>query len=135
MPISKSPFGSQRYLLPVLTAGLAVVGIVLLVACANVASLLLAKAAGRRREMAVRLAVGASRWRLVRQLLTESLLVSLIGGAGALLLSLWPAAFLSQVRVPTPLPIVIDTVFDSLVFGFTFLVAVASGIIFGLARR
>ena len=133
MPISKSPFGSQRYLLPVLTAGLAVVGIVLLVACANVASLMLAKAAGRQREMAIRLAVGASRWRLVRQLLTESLLVSLIGGAAALLLSLWPAAFLSQVRVPTPLPIVIDTSFDSLVFGFTFLVALASGIVFGLA--
>ena len=133
VPISKFPFGSQQYLLPVLTAGLAVVGIVLLVACANVASLMLAKAAGRQREMAVRMAVGASRGRLVRQLLTESILLSLIGGAAALLLSLWPAGFLSQVRVPTPVPIVIDTSFDSLVFGFTFLMALASGIVFGLA--
>lgn len=133
LPLWKSPFGSQFYLLPVITAGLAVVGIVLLVACANVASLMLAKAAGRHREMAIRLAVGASRPRLVRQLLTESLMVSLLGGAAALLLSLWPAAFFSQLRIPTPFPIVIDTSFDGLVFGFTFVIAVLSGVIFGLA--
>ncbi len=133
LPLWKSPFGSQNYLLPVLTAGLAVVGIVLLVACANVASLMLAKAAGRHREMAIRLAVGASRWRLVRQLLTESVMVSLLGGAAAVVLSLWPAGFLAQLRMPTPFPIVIDTSFDGLVFGFTFVVAVLSGVIFGLA--
>jgi macrolide transport system ATP-binding/permease protein len=108
------------------------VGLVLVVACANLANLMLARAAGRRREIAVRSALGAERSRLVRQLLTESLLLALLGGAIAVPIAAGLSALITRVQPPLPIDLGLAVGPDWRVLVFTLMVAVATGIVFGL---
>jgi predicted permease len=112
----------------------AVVAAVLLIACANIASLLLAKATARRRELAVRLAIGASRARLVRQLLTESVLLSLVGGIMGLGLA-WAVVQAFQASPPPAgaLPVAIDLAIDRRVLLFSIVLSLITGLVFGVA--
>jgi predicted permease len=108
------------------------VGLVLIIACANVANLLLARARARSREIAIRIAVGAGRVRLVRQLLIESLILALIGGALGLIFAYGGIRFLQRIEVPTDLPIVIGVQLDHRVLLFSLTAAVVSALFFGL---
>jgi putative ABC transport system permease protein len=107
------------------------VGLVLLIACANVANLLLVRAGARQKEMAIRAAMGAGRWRVVRQLLTESLLLAMLSGALALLVSYWSVSLL-RVTLPDNLPRADEIGIDGHVFGFMFLISLLAGVMFSL---
>jgi putative ABC transport system permease protein len=108
------------------------VGCVLLIACANVANLLLARATTRQKEVAIRTALGASRARVMRQLITESLLLSCLGGVLGLLLAMWGTELVLAL-VPKGLPRVESVGFDVSVLGFTTFVSIATGLLFGIA--
>ena len=117
------------------TAGavlLAAVGMILMIACANVANMLLARAANRSREIAVRLSVGASRGRLVRQLMTESLMLATLGGVMSVALAYWAARVLSVAKPPLPIPIEFAYELDTSVMAFAFFVSLATAVLFGL---
>ncbi|HXA63569.1 MAG TPA: ABC transporter permease [Bryobacteraceae bacterium] len=111
---------------------LAAVALVLMIACANVANLLLSRAAGRQAEIAVRTAMGASRGRLIRQLLTESMLLALCGGGAGLLAAVWTIDLMNRVLPPSLLPVQAIPV-DRGVLWFALLLTVITGIVFGLA--
>ena len=109
------------------------VGLVLLVACANVANMLLARASGRQKEIGIRLAIGASRGRLIRQLLTESVVLSLLGAAAGLALAALLIRFVQAIPLPVPVPVALTLQLDARVLLFTTLVAAAAGLLAGLA--
>lgn len=109
-----------------------VVGLVLLIACANLASFLLARAVDRRKEVALRLALGARRERLIRQLLTETLVLAVLGGVVGLILARWILDLGMRVPLPVPFTLHLDLSLDRTVLGFTLLVSLATGVIVGL---
>ncbi len=132
---SRGETGMARDLSTPLLLLMSIVALLLLIACANVANLLLARASARSKEIAVRLAMGASRGRLIRQLMTESLLLSIIGGVVGVLIAVWLSDLLAAYSPPTgasssPL---LDGRLDLRVLGFTVLLSLVTGVIFGLA--
>src|SRR5262245_26201288 len=132
VPIGYGSNGIRKDLAPVLILLMALVLLVLLISCFNVANLLLARAMARRKEVGVRIAVGAGRGRLIRQLLTESLLLSVLSGGAGLIVGYWAANLLLHFIPSTSLPTFIDLSMDYRALVFTLGLSLLTGIIFGL---
>jgi putative ABC transport system permease protein len=124
-------FDSQ--IMPIAQGLMVVVALVLVVACLNVASMLLARASSRHREIGVRLAIGASRARLVRQLVTESLVLSIVGAGVGVLLAWWITGLVASLNLPIALPLAFNLRIDARVLAFTLVATIASGLLAGVA--
>jgi predicted permease len=131
-PLWRSPLGMNLFLSKLLPALMTIAGLVLLLACANVANLMLVRSVGRRREIAIRVSLGAGRWRLVRQLLVESLILALAGGAVALLITSWTAGSLMTFMPVMDVPISLVVRTDRAVLLATLVISVLTGVIFGI---
>lgn len=131
-PRARMESSAIQYMPPIVTVFMTLVGLVLLVACANVANLLLARATSRQKEMAIRTALGAGRGRILRQSLVESTILAVLGAGLGLLFAIWPVNALASMKPATDLPLSFDFVIDYRVFAFTMLLAVGAGIISGL---
>src|SRR5262249_12235791 len=129
VPFREFLFRSAHTALPLL---LGAVGCVLLIACANVANLQLARAAARQKEIAIRLVLGAGRRRIIRQLLTESLLLTLAGSARGLLLALW-LIYVARVMAPASIPRLQEVTINAQALWFTLALSILTGVLFGLA--
>jgi putative ABC transport system permease protein len=129
VPLPEAAVANSR---PILLALMAAVGIVLLIACVNIANLMLSRTNSRSREFALRVAVGASRGRVIRQLFTESLLLGLFGGAAGLLLARWAIPILVRISY-LGLPRIREFRIDAVVLGFSVFVSLLAGLLFGLA--
>jgi predicted permease len=133
LPIWKAHLTAQRGLLGPLTILMAVCGVLLLIVCANVANLLLARATARQREFSVRMAVGAGRGRLVRQLLSENLVLALLGGLVAIPAASWFAQSMNGMIPPSGLPVGLDVEMNASVLAFTFLLCLFACAVSGIA--
>src|SRR6516164_8547300 len=131
-PLWRSPFGINGYLYKVLPMLMGLAGVLLLLACANVASLLLVRSVGRRREIAIRLGMGASRKQIIRQFLIESLLLGLLGGTAAIVITKWTSHSLVAFFPPSTLPLTNDAHIDQGVLFVTIGVSILAAIIFGM---
>ena len=131
-PLWRNPWGLNMFLSTLLPMLMTIAGLVLLLACANVANLMLVRSVSRRREIAIRMSLGASRWRLVRQLLVESLVLALAGGGLALLITFWTAGSLMKFMPDTDFPLSLTITTDRTVMIATLVIALLTGIIFGI---
>jgi len=132
-PLWRNPFGLNYFLATLLPALMCIAGLVLLLACVNVANLMLVRSVGRRREIAIRMALGGSRWRLVRQLLVESLMLALAGGAVALLITFWTEGTLMKfLPVTEDIPLALSITADRTVLLASLVISVLTGLIFGI---
>jgi predicted permease len=131
-PLWRGPFGANQFLSMMLPVLMCIAGLVLLLACANVANLMLVRSVARRREIAIRTSLGASRWRLVRQMLVESLLLALAGGAVALLITFWSAGTFAEFVPAMDFPISLNMQPDRIVLFAALVISILSGVIFGI---
>jgi predicted permease len=131
-PLWRNPFGLNQFFSTLLPMLMSIAGLVLLLACANVANLMLVRSLGRRREIAIRMSLGASRWRLVRQLLVESLALALAGGGVALLITFWTAGTIMKFLPAGDLPLALSIRADRTVLLATLVISVLTGVIFGI---
>ncbi|HKD63332.1 MAG TPA: ABC transporter permease [Candidatus Acidoferrales bacterium] len=131
-PLWRNPMGGNQLFSTLLPMLMTIAGLVLLLACANVANLMLVRSVGRRREIAIRMSLGANRWRLVRQLLVESLILALAGGLIAFLFTFWSAGTFMRFVPKTDFPISLGMRVDHTVLLATLVISVLTGVIFGI---
>jgi predicted permease len=131
-PLWRGPNGANVYFHVLLPMLMGMAGVVLLLACANVANLLLVRSVARRREIAIRMSIGAGRWQVVRQLLVESLLLALAGGGGAMLITSWSSGTFADFIPATSFPISLDMRPDGGVLLAALVISVITGVIFGV---